>query len=69
MSNLVQINYCCDLMKEAIHGPLNGVHISENKKEMEISPFYMDVETTEGILPCFLKFCPQCGKQLSDHKW
>jgi len=64
----VKIEYCCKDMEDAIHGPLNAVHISENRKDMELSPFYMDVETNEGTLPCFLKFCPQCGFKLSNYK-
>ena len=64
----VKIQYCCKYLEDAIHGVMNAVHISENRRDMELSPFYMDVETNEGILPCFLKFCPQCGTKLSDHK-
>ena len=69
MAQMVEIKYCCDNMKYAIHGLMNAVHISENKKDMDIAPFYMNVETNEGIKVCFLKFCPECGKQLSEHKW
>jgi hypothetical protein len=66
---IVNIKYCCEYMKDAIHGTMNCVHISENTKDMELAPFYMNVETNNGILPCFLKYCPDCGTQLSEHKW
>jgi len=66
---IVQIKYCCPFMEDAIHGTMNAVHISENKKDKEIAPFYMNVETNEGILPAFLKYCPECGTKLSDHRW
>lgn len=56
-------------MKDAVEGILNGVHITELEHEKKIAPFYMNVETTEGIIICFLKYCPECGKKLSDHKW
>ena len=65
----LKVEYCCEYMKDAVHGALNAVHISENENDMKIAPFYMDVETNEGLLPCFLKYCPDCGTQLSDHKW
>lgn len=65
--DIVKINYCCPHMKDAIESQ-NAVHITERKKEKEIAPFYMDVETDNGLLPCFLKFCPECGSKLSDHK-
>ncbi len=68
MSNIT-IQFCCDMMKDALEGPLNSVHISELAQDKEISPFYMNVETTMGVKPAFLKYCPDCGTRLSDHKW
>ena len=66
----VEIKYCCEYMKSSMEDPgLNAVHISETTMDKEISPFYMDVETNYGTIPCFLKYCPECGTQLSDHKW
>ena len=56
-------------MQDAVEGIMNAVHISENKYDKDIAPFYMDVETNEGVLPCFLKYCPDCGTKLSDHRW
>jgi len=56
-------------MKDAVEGILNSVHISEIESDRKISPFYMNVETNEGTKPCFLKYCPDCGTKLSDHKW
>ena len=66
---IVNIKYCCPYLKDAVEGVLNGVHITEIEKEKKFAPFYMNVETNEGILPCFLKFCPECGSKLSGHKW
>lgn len=67
---IVQFKYCCNEMKEAIEGPLNVVHISELREEKEISSLYMMVETQSGTtLPCFLKFCPECGTEISKHRW
>ena len=66
---IVKIDYCCKYMQDAVEGIMNAVHISELAQDKQLAPFYMDVETNEGTIPCFLKFCPECGKKLSDHKW
>ena len=69
VKQIVKIDYCCKYMQDAVEGIMNAVHISENKCDKDIAPFYMDVETNEGVLPCFLKYCPDCGTKLSDHRW
>ena len=65
----ITVQYCCNIMKDAVEGTMNSVHISELKQDKEIAPFYMDVETNEGVKPAFLKYCPDCGTKLSDHRW
>ncbi len=68
MSNFT-IQFCCNIMKDAVEGPMNVVHISELRQDKDIAPFYMDVVTVQGVKPTFLKYCPDCGTRLSDHKW
>ena len=56
-------------MKDAVEKYPQSTHISELEVDKQIAPFYMNVECDDGIKPCFLKYCPDCGTQLSDHKW
>lgn len=67
--DIVKIKYCCDYMKDGVEGMLNAIHVSEMQVDKVIAPFYMNVDTNEGTLPAFLKYCPSCGTKLSEYDW